>query len=62
MSYDKNKLLEEIYRKQKNSKKLIELLHEKLKSDYSIDNLEALLKIIGNDQRDNIVAELEKIS
>jgi hypothetical protein len=62
MSYDKNKLLEEIYRKQKNSKKLIELLHEKLKSDYSIDNLEALLKIIGNDQRDTIVAELEKIS
>ena len=56
-SYDRDKLLEEIYRTQGNSKNLIKLLRSKLRSHHSIDNLDALLEIIGNDQRDAVIAE-----
>lgn len=54
-SHEKNKLLEEIYRKQGNTKKLIELLRNKLKSHHSMDNLNSFLEIVGKDQSTAVI-------
>ncbi|MFH0959122.1 MAG: hypothetical protein V1897_10510 [Pseudomonadota bacterium] len=55
-AYDKDKLLLEIYRKQGDTEKLTGLLHEKFKSFHSVDTLQALLDVIGNDKRDEVIA------
>lgn len=56
-AYERDKLLEEIYQKQGNSEKLIELLYQKFKSYHSTDTLQALLDVIGHDKRDEVVAD-----
>ena len=56
-AYDRDKLEIEIYRKQGNIPKLTESLHKKFRSHHSIDNLEALLDVIGDDKRDKVIAE-----
>jgi hypothetical protein len=61
-AYERDKLLEEIYHKQDNSKKLTELLFQKFRSYHSVDTLQALLDVIGHDKRDEVVAdEVEQI-
>lgn len=57
-SYEKNKLLEEIYRKQGDTKQLTDLLHHKLESHPSTDNLNALLEVIGKDQSNAVITKL----
>ena len=60
--YERDKLLEEIYRRQGNSEKLTELLYQNFRSYHSTDTLQALLDVIGHDKRDEIVAdEIEQI-
>ena len=56
-AYERDKLLEEIYQKQGNSEKLMELLLQKFKSYHSTDTLQALLEVIGHDKRDAVVAD-----
>ncbi len=61
-AYERDKLLEEIYHKQGDSEKLIDLLYQKFRSYHSTDALQALLNIIGHDKRDEVVAdEVEQI-
>ncbi len=61
-TYERDKLLEEIYHRQGNSEKLAELLYKKFRSYHSTDTLQALLDVIGHDKRDEIVAdEVEQI-
>lgn len=54
-AYERNKLLEEIYHKQGDSEKLTELLSQNFRSYHSTDTLQALLDVIGNNKRDNII-------
>ena len=56
-AYERDKLLEEIYHKQGNSEKLIELLSQKFRSYHSTDTLQALLDVIGHDKRDEVVID-----
>ena len=56
-TYERDKLLEEVYRKQGNSKKLTELLYQKFRSYYSTDTLQALLNVIGLDKRDDVISD-----
>ena len=54
-AYERDKLLEEIYRKKGDSEKLTELLYQNFRSYHSTDNLQALLDVIGHDKRDNVI-------
>jgi len=56
-AYERDKLLEEIYHKQGDSEKLTELLFQKFRSCHSTNTLQALLDVIGNDKRDEVVAD-----
>lgn len=56
-AYERDKLLEEIYQKQGNSKKLTALLYQKFRSYYSTNTLQALLDVMGHDKRDKVVAD-----
>ncbi len=56
-AYERDKLLEEIYQKQGNPEKLIELLYQKFRAYHSTDTLQALLDVIGHDKRDEVVAD-----
>lgn len=61
-AYERDKLLEEIYHKQGNSEKLMELLYQKFRSYHSTDTLQALLDVIGHDKRDDVINdEVEQI-
>jgi hypothetical protein len=56
-AYERDKLLEEIYHKQGDSKKLVELLYQKFRSYHSTDTLQALLDVIGHDKKDEVIAD-----
>lgn len=56
-AYEGNQLLLEIYRKQGHNKKLTDLLYQKFRSHDSTDTLKELLDVIGNDKRDEIIAD-----
>jgi len=61
-AYERNKLLEEIYRQQGDKDKLTELLHHKLREHHSLDNLDDLLDIIGHENGEKIIlAEMSLI-
>jgi len=60
-AYEQDKLLEEIYHKQGDSEKLTELLFQKFRSYHSTDTLQAILDVIGNDKRDEVVADEVKV-
>ncbi|PIE89386.1 MAG: hypothetical protein CR997_11715 [Acidobacteria bacterium] len=56
-AYERNKLLEEIYRKQGDSAKLTERLFQNFRSYPSIDTLQALLDVHGHDKRDDVIRD-----
>jgi hypothetical protein len=56
-SYERNQLLQEIYRKQGDDKKLTELLYRKFRSYHSSGTLQDLLAVIGNDKRDETISK-----
>jgi hypothetical protein len=56
-AYERDKLLEEIYHKQGDSEKLTDLLYQKFRSYHSTDTLQTLLDVIGNDKRDEVIAD-----
>jgi hypothetical protein len=56
-AYERDKLLLEIYQKQGNSGKLTELLSHKLRSSHSVENLQALLDVIGHSKREEVITE-----
>ena len=60
-AYERDKLLEEIYHKQGDSKKLTELLYQNFRFYHSTDTLQALLDVIGHDNRDEVVADEVKV-
>jgi hypothetical protein len=61
-TYERDKLLEEIYHKQGDSEKLTDLLFKKFKSYHSTDSLQALLDVIGHDKRNDVIDdEVEQI-
>jgi len=53
----RDKLLIEIYKRQGDTKKLTDLLYRKLRSRRSIETLNALLDVIGDDKRDKVIKE-----
>ena len=55
-AYERDKLLQEIYQKQGNTEKLSDLLYQKFRSYHSTNTLQALLDVIGDDKRDEVVA------
>ena len=55
-SYERDKLLQEIYTKQGDDKKLTELLYRKFRSSHSSDTLQELLAVIGEDKRDETIS------
>ena len=60
--YDRDKLLEEIYQQQGDSKKLTELLYRNFRSYHSNDTLQALLDVVGHDKRNSVIDdEVEQI-
>ena len=56
-SYERNQLLQEIYRKQGDDKKLTELLYREFRSYHSSETLQDLLAVIGNDKRDETISK-----
>lgn len=56
-SYERDKLLEEIYTRQGDEKKLTELLYQKFRSSHSMGTLEDLLAVIGDDKRDETISK-----
>jgi hypothetical protein len=56
-AYERDKLLEEIYHKQGDSEKLTELLYQNFRSYHSTDTLQALLDVIGHDNRDDVISD-----
>jgi len=56
-AYERDKLLEEIYHQQGDSEKLTELLYQEFRSYHSTDTLQALLDVIGNDKRNEVIAD-----
>jgi len=54
-AYERNKLLEEIYRKQGDFEKLSDLLFKNFSSHPSNNTLQALLDVIGYDKRDDVI-------
>ncbi|MEO5343520.1 MAG: hypothetical protein H7842_09325 [Gammaproteobacteria bacterium SHHR-1] len=56
-AYERDKLLEDIYHKQGDSEKLTALLYQKFRSYHSLDSLQALLDVIGHDQRDDVIRD-----
>lgn len=61
-AYEKDKLLMDIYRKQGDSDKLTNLLLQKFKSHHTMNTLNELLDVIGQENRDKIIDdEIETI-
>lgn len=56
-AYERDQLLLEIYRKQDNTEKLIELLYEQFNFSHSSNTLQALLDVIGHDKRDKVIRD-----
>jgi len=62
-AYERDQLLLDIFRQQGDSEKLTDLLHRKFRSHRSMDTLQALLDVIGQEKQDKIiVAEIALIS
>jgi len=57
MSYERDQLLEEIYRRQGDKEKLTGLLYRKFRSHRANETLEGLLAVIGSDNRDEIISK-----
>ena len=55
--YKRDKLLLDIYRKTNNQEKLAEVAWRIFRQHKDVDNLEELLSIIGEDQREKVIAE-----
>ncbi len=53
----RDKLLEEIYHRQGESEKLAKLLYQKFRSYHSTGTLQALLDVVGNDKRNEVIAD-----
>ncbi len=56
-AYERDELLREIYQEQGDSGKLTDILFQKFKSYHSTDTLQALLDVIGNDRRDEVIRD-----
>ncbi len=56
-AYERDKLLLEIYQKQGDFEKLTDLLCRKFRSYHSLDTLQALLDVIGQNKRDVVIAD-----
>jgi hypothetical protein len=56
-AYQRDNLLEEIYKKQENTEHLSELLHQKFRTYHSTDTMQALLDEIGHDKGEEVVAD-----
>jgi len=52
---ERDRALLEIYQKQGNAKKLTELLYRNFRSCHSVETLQALLDVIGQDKRDEVI-------
>lgn len=57
MSYERDSLLMEIYRQTGDNEKLAELLYQRFHAHYSIESLQELLDVIGNDKRDEVLSK-----
>ena len=55
--YERDQLLLEIFQNQGNTEKLTNILYRKFRSNRSIDTLQALLDVIGNDKRDGVILD-----
>ncbi len=56
-SYEREKLLLEIYRLQGSTDKLTELLYKKFRSHHTLETLQALLDVIGGHKREEVIAQ-----
>lgn len=56
-TYERDKLLLEIYRRLGDIEKLGSLLYQQFRSLHTIDSLDALLDVIGHEKRDDIIFE-----
>lgn len=56
-AYERDQLLLEIYRRQGDNEKLTDLLYQKFKSHHSTDTLRGLLDVLGDDKRDEVIAD-----
>lgn len=57
MSYERDSLLMEIYRQTGGNEKLAELLYQRFHAHHSIESLQELLNVIGNDKRDQVLSK-----
>jgi hypothetical protein len=56
-SYERDQLLQEIYRRRGDDEKLAELLYRIFRSSHSIRTLDDLLAVTGSDRRDEIISK-----
>jgi len=56
-SHERDQLLQEIYSRQGDDKKLTELLYRKFRSYHSSKTLKDLLAVIGNNKRDEVISK-----
>lgn len=56
-TYEKDKLLKEIYAKQGNTENLTALLYKKFRSNRTLDSLHELLGVIGKEKRDEVLRD-----
>jgi len=56
-SHERDQLLQEIYKRQGDDKKLADLLYRKFRSYHSSKTLDALLDVIGSDKRDEVISK-----
>jgi len=56
-AYERDKLLLDLFRRQGDSEKLNDLLHRKFRSHRSMDTLQALLDVIGQEKQDKIIVD-----
>ena len=59
-TYERDRLFEDIYRSRGETDHLTDLLTEKFRSHPSVENLDKLINIIGEDNRESIVADAVK--
>jgi hypothetical protein len=56
-SYERDKLLRQIYERQGDEEKLKELLYRKFRSYHSMDTLQDLLNVIGENKREEVISD-----
>jgi hypothetical protein len=56
-AYERDKLLEEIFKREGNTEQLLELRQRHFRDRHSVDTLDALLEVVGHDKRDEIIAD-----